>query len=332
MRVLLLSDINGEQWAQDLSILDETEKYGWLWLDVTDPTQCEVELLGQRFGLHPLTVEDIVDDATSQDKMERIGGYALVMYRTTTDMTAETAFSIVVGSGWILSFHTSAAQMHVDRVLDRLQEHSNELLGSSFVVYALIDEITDWLTMTMTQIEHDVVQIDNAVMTQVPEEHTGMLQHMGLLRRRIVGIQRLQLGKPDVVRRVARVLGSNDELGHHFRDVCDHLAALGSLCTQCEVVLSRAHSNFMAQMSLKMNQTTHGLGMFSNRWLVLLGLMLPLQLVAMAFGQNVYVPWMYSDQPLRFDTIAPWLGIMGCILLAFAVGLGFAWYRNYLSR
>ncbi|KAJ2419251.1 hypothetical protein GGF47_004728, partial [Coemansia sp. RSA 2524] len=99
----------------------------------------------------------------------------------------------------------------------------------------------------------------------------------------------------------------------------------------CEVVLSRAHSNFMAQLSLKMNQTTHGLGMFSNRWLVLLGLMLPLQLVAMAFGQNVYVPWMYSDQPLRFDTIAPWLGIMGCILLAFAVGLGFAWYRNYLS-
>ncbi|KAJ1851255.1 hypothetical protein LPJ76_006177, partial [Coemansia sp. RSA 638] len=65
----------------------------------------------------------------------------------------------------------------------------------------------------------------------------------------------------------------------------------------------------MAQLSLKTNQTTHGLGMFSNRWLVMLGLMLPLQLVAMAFGQNVYVPWMHSD--LRFEIIAPWLGIMG---------------------
>ncbi|KAJ2118963.1 hypothetical protein GGF48_004404, partial [Coemansia sp. RSA 921] len=128
--------------------------------------------LGQQFGLHPLAVENIMDDATSQDKMEQIGGYALVMYRTTTDMTAETAFSIVVGSGWILSFHTSAAQMHIDCVLDRLQKHSNELHGSSFVVYALIYEITDWLTMTTTQIKHDVVQIDNIVMTQVPEEHT----------------------------------------------------------------------------------------------------------------------------------------------------------------
>ncbi|KAJ1765170.1 hypothetical protein LPJ54_005386 [Coemansia sp. RSA 1824] len=106
-------------------------------------------------------------------------------------MTAETAFSIVVGSGWILSFHTSAAQMHIDCVLDWLQKHSNELHGSSFVVYALIYEITDWLTMTTTQIKHDVVQIDNIVMTQVPEEHTGMLQHMGLLRWQIVGIQRL---------------------------------------------------------------------------------------------------------------------------------------------
>ncbi|KAJ2425847.1 hypothetical protein GGF47_002383, partial [Coemansia sp. RSA 2524] len=173
--------------------------------------------LGQQFGLHPLAVENIMDDATSQDMMEQIG------------------------SGWILSFHTSAAQMHVDCVLDRLQKHSNELHGSSFVVYALIYEITDWLTMTTTQIKHDVVQIDNIVMTQVPEEHTGMLQHMGLLRWQIVGIQRF--------------VGPR--------------------------------SNFMAQMSLKMNQTTYGLSMFSTRWLVLLGLMLLLQLVAMAFGQNV---------------------------------------------
>ncbi|KAJ2209037.1 CorA metal ion transporter, partial [Coemansia sp. RSA 520] len=125
--------------------------------------------LGQQFGLHPLAVENIMDDATSQDMMEQIDGYALVMYRTTTDMTTETAFSIVVGSEWILSFHTSAAQMHIDRV----QKHSTELHGSSFVVYALIYEITDWLTMTTTQIKHDVVQIDNIVMTQVPEEHTG---------------------------------------------------------------------------------------------------------------------------------------------------------------
>ncbi|KAJ1758278.1 CorA metal ion transporter, partial [Coemansia sp. RSA 1824] len=175
--------------------------------------------LGQQFGLHPLAVENIMDNATSQDMMEQIDGYALVMYRTTTDMTTETAFSIVVGSGWILLFHTSAAQMHVDRVLDRLQEHSNELLGSCFVVYALIYEITDWLTMTTTQIKHDVVQIDNIVMTQVPEEHTGMLQNMGLLGWRTLGIQRLQLGKPDVVRRVAHVLGSSDELEHHFRDL-----------------------------------------------------------------------------------------------------------------
>ncbi|KAJ1797014.1 hypothetical protein LPJ77_006724, partial [Coemansia sp. RSA 2523] len=62
--------------------------------------------------------------------------------------------------------------MHVDCVLDQLQEHSNELLGSSFVVYTLIYEITDWLTMTTIQIKHDVVQIDNIVMTLVPEEHT----------------------------------------------------------------------------------------------------------------------------------------------------------------
>ncbi|KAJ1753902.1 hypothetical protein LPJ58_004898, partial [Coemansia sp. RSA 1591] len=75
-------------------------------------------------------------------------------------------------SGWILSFHASAAQMHIDHVLDRLQKHSTELLGSSFVVYALIYEITDWLTMTTIQIKHDVVQINNIVMTQVPEEHT----------------------------------------------------------------------------------------------------------------------------------------------------------------
>ncbi|KAJ2341275.1 CorA metal ion transporter [Coemansia sp. RSA 2618] len=332
MRVLLYSDTGGEQWAQDLSVLDKAGKAEWFWLDVADATQSEVERLGRLFGLHPLTVEDIVDDATDRDKMERVGGYALVMYRTTAEMAAEIGFSIVVGPGWVLSFHEGIARPHIDRVLDRLQEPGNELRGRSFVAYALIDEITDWLTATMTKIEREVVQIDSSVMTQVLGEHSNMLQHMGLLRRRILGIQRLQLGKPDVVRRLSRVLGGSDELEHHMTDVCDHLAALGSLCAQCEVVLSRAQSNFMAQLSLKMNQTTHGVGMFSNRWLVLLGLILPLQLVAMAFGQNIHVPWMYNEDTLQFDTLAPWLGVMGCIVLAFSASLVLAWYHNYLSR
>ncbi|KAJ1831008.1 hypothetical protein LPJ63_004579 [Coemansia sp. RSA 2711] len=334
-RVLVYTAAGGAQWHGGLDVLASLEGERWFWLDVADANPDEVERVGRRFGLHPLTVEDIVGAAGERDRLERVGGYALLAFSTMAAGGSVEAFSLVLGARWALSFHGAAASHHVRRVAARLG--SGDVRGleqSALVAYAAVDEITDWLAHAVARVERDVARLDGAVLElleQQGEPAAQVLQHVGLVRRRLLGLWRLARSKGDVVRQLARELRFGDEARHRFGDVNDHVAALSSVCAQCEMVLSRAHANYSGQLALRANRITHDVGVFSSRWLVLMGLMLPLQVATMAFGQNIRVPWKHSDEPLRFDSDAPWLGIMGAILLTFAACLALAWSRSYLS-
>ncbi|KAJ2307115.1 hypothetical protein IWW52_006109, partial [Coemansia sp. RSA 2704] len=59
-RVLVYTAAGGAQWHGGLDVLASLEGERWFWLDVADANPDEVERVGRRFGLHPLTVEDIV--------------------------------------------------------------------------------------------------------------------------------------------------------------------------------------------------------------------------------------------------------------------------------
>ncbi|KAI9500560.1 hypothetical protein BX070DRAFT_230338 [Coemansia spiralis] len=321
------------------------------WLDISDPTAEDMEKLAREFDIHPLTVEDILTDAGDQDKLESIGDYTLLMYRTTADEEDNMEFSIIVKHRCVLSFHSSKASSHVQNTLDRLYQlrsadavtkqqagSSRALASSPYIVYVLVDDITDSLGLVMRRIELEVDKLDELT----------VLQRIGLLRRRILSFWRLLLGKPDVVRALTRLLvqmvcaaelntddnesskcdstasglgflsfASPEDVNHYLSDICDHLAALASACGHCEMVLARAHANYMARLSLEVSSADVGVSVFSNRWIVLAGMLLPLQIVTMLFGQNIKVPWKYHEGESRFNNLNAWFGIFGCLLGAF---------------
>ncbi|KAJ2849853.1 hypothetical protein IWW36_002327 [Coemansia brasiliensis] len=314
---------------------------GWFWMDITEATAEETEQVGKRLQLHPLTVEDIQEGAMGRDKVERMAEnhYVLLTYRLLGPL-AEEPFAVVLSShNWAVTFHGEEGGREVGmRMLDRM---ANEQAGSGlglneFLAFAAVDEVTDAMTRVAVEMEGAAARLDSLVMQQptaasneyYAEKHK-LLQQLGLLRRRLLLLWRLVMDKPEIV----RCLQHRELPMAHLllRDVSDHVKGLCSLCSQVETVLSRAHANLMAQLSLKANRDTHGAGLVSSRWLVLVGLMLPMQLVTLVFGQNIVVPWMYDEESGTFDTLAPWLGIMGCILAVFALGLAAAWHRNYLK-
>ncbi|KAJ2616819.1 hypothetical protein GGH99_001750 [Coemansia sp. RSA 1285] len=331
---------------------------GCFWLDITDPSGEDMETVARAFGIHPLTVEDILAEASDDaDKLEAVDNdYAMLVYRTAAMVagggSGMSGFSVVLKQAlFVLSFHGSHASevAHVSAVVDRLATNGRQGGGSSagvvYVAYALVDDITDSLGLAMRAIELEVSQTDELVMALLVSRDKGeMLQRIGLLRRRILGIWRLLLGKPDVVRALSRLfaqwtvpLGYADEeeggvavdndIEHYLSDICDHLAALTNSCAHCEMVLSRTHANYMAQLTLDVGNASVDAGLFSNRWLMLAGILFPLQICVMFFGQNIRVPWKSDgdeDAPKHVNLHA-WFGIFSVIVGVFVAAV--AWAR-----
>ncbi|PIA12844.1 hypothetical protein COEREDRAFT_90019 [Coemansia reversa NRRL 1564] len=340
-RCLVYSTEAGAQWtervtAEVVALAQRRRTHdGWVWVNVADVTEHEMELLGRAFELHPLTVEDILADSGDSDKVERIGDYVLVIFRATTQYQTVVTTAIVVGRGSVLTFHSGAAtHLQTQQILRRVAEGAT---GGWYVAYVVVDEATDGLSEAMRAVDAEVRDVDALVMALPAHQNTDrLLQRIGVARRRILGLWQLLPGKPDAVRELWRCATNYDqielqmddqieELRHRLADVCDHLASLAALAAHCELVLARAHANYLAQLSLNATRMTMRVRVFSNRCLVLVALMLPLHLVTLAFGQNIVVPWNTHEKDLGSLAIA-WLSIMGCLLALFSSALLLARY------
>ncbi|KAJ1664329.1 CorA metal ion transporter [Coemansia sp. RSA 1813] len=217
---------------------------GCFWLDVTSPTNEEMASLARTFGIHPLTVEDIMADEDGRDKFETFSGYNFLVYRTIdygedaksnyefnrgAEGIATASFSLILKHSCVLTFHQATELEHVGNVINRLHDLvplPSILLGDNipdpdesaigtlfqpvvtpaYIAYALIDDITDTIAPEMRAIELEVDAVDELVLILSTNEQSDMLRRIGAARRKILTVWRLLQGKPEVIRAFSKLM------------------------------------------------------------------------------------------------------------------------------
>src|SRR5262249_16313901 len=114
------------------------------WLDVLSPTEDEMKVISQAFGIHPLTAEDIMLQE-AREKVELFHNYYFVNYRTFDQdsrsgnyMDPVNMYSVVFREG-IITFHFSMTP-HPANVRRRIRQLKDYLIVSSdWISYAIVD-------------------------------------------------------------------------------------------------------------------------------------------------------------------------------------------------
>ncbi|KAJ2014076.1 CorA metal ion transporter [Coemansia sp. S16] len=107
---------------------------------------------------------------------------------------------------------------------------------------------------------------------------------------------------------------SSDEVAHYLSDVYDHIVALLASSSHCDMVLSRAHSNYLARISLELGESTVETNLFASRWTVIGAILVPLNVVTGLWGMNVKVPGGEREDLRDFFLI-----LSGCMVFVVAV-------------
>ncbi|KAG8164997.1 hypothetical protein KVR01_005272 [Diaporthe batatas] len=209
------------------------------WLDIMCPTDAEMLVLRKAFGIHPLTVEDIMLQE-AREKVELFHNYYFVNYRTfNQDATSEdhlepVNFYIIVFREGVLSFHFSPTphSANVRRRIRMLRDFM--VLSSDWISYAIIDDITDVYGPLIQNIEEEVDEIDAAIVRLHSEEDPtkkegsskkekshhdaskseagattfdsggDMYRRVGECRKKVMGLYRLLGNKADVIKGFAK--------------------------------------------------------------------------------------------------------------------------------
>lgn len=315
---------------------DEDAEANTWWLDVTCPTDQEMKTLSKVFGIHPLTTEDIQMEET-REKIELFRNYYFVCFRSfeqdpysPTYLEPLNMYIIVFREG-TLSFHFRGTPhpQNVRRRIKQLKDYIN--VTSDWISYALIDDITDAFGPLIQNIEYEVDSIDELVLILKEAEQSDMLRRIGTCRKKVMGLLRLMGNKADVVKGLSKRCNENwsvapkSDIGLYLSDIQDHITTSTQNLTHYEKILSRSHSNYLAQISIEMTDANNQINDVLSKLTALGTVLIPMNLVTGLWGMNVNVPGQEAAGLNWF------FGILGC-LAAFAVVGAFLTYRFFVRR
>ncbi|RDX53755.1 cora-domain-containing protein [Polyporus arcularius HHB13444] len=321
----------GDRRPGDPSSSDHT----W-WLDVLAPTDEEMKLLSKVFCIHPLTTEDIQMEET-REKIELFRNYYLVCFRSfdqdpysPTHLEPLNMYIIVFRDG-IISFHfrPTPHPQNVRRRIKQLKDYIS--VTSDWISYALIDDITDAFGPLIQNIEYEVDSIDELVLILKEAEQSDMLRRIGTCRKKVMGLLRLMGNKADVVKGLAKRCNENwrvaptSDIGLYLSDIQDHLITMTQNLNHYEKILSRSHSNYLAQISIEMTDANNQINDVLSKLTALGTVLIPMNLVTGLWGMNVRVPGQDVEN-------LKWFGSIIAVLTAFAVVAGWSTYKLMQHR
>ncbi|KAM6508554.1 CorA metal ion transporter [Fusarium solani] len=322
------------------------------WLDVLCPTEPEIKVLSNAFGIHPLTAEDIMLQE-ARDKVELFSHYYFVNFRSfCQDHNSENFWKpvdiyVVVFREGVLSFHFSKTP-HPANVRRRIrQQWDYSMLSSDWISYAIIDEITDVIQPLIQNIEDEVDEIDDAILmlhssadkrlkdSSKPDDavttsdpNGNMLKRVGDCRKKVMSLYRLLRNKSNVIKGVAKrcnerwEFSPRSEIGLYLGDIQDHIVTMTANLGHYEkqvLILARSHGNYLAQINIRMNERQEQTADVLSKLTVLGTIVLPMNVITGLWGMNVWVPGQeYAGDLTWFAWITAGLLLFGveCYLIA----------------
>jgi magnesium transporter len=242
-----------------------TERGGFVWLGLFEPTEAEFGSIAERYRLHPLAVEDAVY-AHQRPKLEQYDDALFMVLKTARYVEHEhlTATSEVVDTGEVMVFLGASYVITVRHgehgglsdLRSRLEEQPDLLChGPSSVLYAVADLVVDTFVEVASAVDEDVEELEASVFSPERTDDIGRLYQ---LKRELMSLRRavapLEVPLQKLAERQVEVVP--DAMRSYFRDVLDHAIRVRDQVATLDELLTSILQASLARTSLADNEDT----------------------------------------------------------------------------
>lgn len=262
------------------------------WIDVTGPSESDLQLLGARFGFHPLALEDCAH-ADQRPKCEEYGDYLFIVIQGFECPEAQLSglrwheLHAFMGRNYLVTVHDNGIP-GLDQVWKRVS--GDPILmrrGIDFVYYLIADRIVDDNFPILDRIADELESIEDVVLDQPTKDDLARifaLKSQLVMMRKILSPQRDLMGL--LSRRDDERISRKTSV--YFRDVFDHLARIVESIESNRDLLGNALEAYLSAQGQRTNEIMKALAILS-------AVFMPLTFITGFFGQNFeHLPY-HSD-------------------------------------
>ncbi len=200
----------------------------FVWVDLLDPDQEQLELLAGELGLHPLAVEDALEPH-QRPKLESYGSHMFLTCHAIQVLPAdhrlrETEVDAFISDRWLITVRKGDA-FPIDTVIhrwDRLPGLARH--GVLFLVYGLLDVVVDGYFDAVQAFDEYYDEVSAGIFSERPltpaEQRAWFLMRQALVRFHRLTVP-LREAVSSLMRRERSVVA--EELYPYYQDVYDHI-------------------------------------------------------------------------------------------------------------
>jgi magnesium transporter len=302
--------------------LQELHAHGLTWIHLDAPTLEETTLLAERFGWHPLDLEDVLS-RRQRPKVDEYPDYLFgilhfPVYDKAIQRLNAAELDFFVGNGYLVTL-PKVELLPVTRLFGRCQEDRElrEQLftkGSGYLLYHILDDLFDYCFPILDKIGHKLDSVEDDMFEERAED---VVRDLSNVKQEIISYRKII--KPErstlrvLERQIERFLPEDLEL--YFDDIVDASERIWDLLDNFKEVVEALEDTNESVISHRQNDVLRVLT-------VVTVILLPLTLITGIFGMNVHFP--------GFETAAAFWAIAG-FMLGLGIGLtAFFRYKRWL--
>jgi len=225
----------------EADIRDHLESNRFFWLDLTAPSHDDIAKLRDLFGFHPLAIED-TENFHQRPKLDNYGDYIFMVFfgawREAGHPSPLHEVHLFVSGQYLITIHRAPFP-----TLERQREQldGRVLHSEQFLLYRVLDALTDSFFPLLAEIDDEIDDLESAVLVNPTDKQ---LERVFSLRRQLIELRKVVTPQRDLFARtvdqIAELPGLVLDERDYFRDIYDHLIRISDLIDSYRDLMSGA--------------------------------------------------------------------------------------------
>jgi magnesium transporter len=242
-----------------------------------------IEGLGKCLGLHPLTLEDIVN-TSQRPKAEEFQDYIymvlkMISYNEAANQTEIEHVSLILGENYVVSFQENDGDVF-NSVRERLRSEKGRIrtMKADYLAYALMDAVVDNYFLALEHVGDRIEDLDDQILV---DPKPDAMAEVHRLKRDILSLRKAVWPLREEIAALDKSESTliRPETKVFLRDLYDHTIQVIDMVETFRDILGGMHDTFLSSVSNRMNEIMKVLTIIAT-------IFIPLTFIAGIYGMN----------------------------------------------
>jgi magnesium transporter len=273
----------------------------FVWFDLAEPTQADLQLLQTEFDLHPTAIEDAAL-VHERPKIEGYGAYWLVVLHAATLDDGKLVLhelAVFAGKNFVVTIRAHPVYP-LDEIERRWLAKGTLPHTSTGLLYVILDTVVDGYNPIANAYDERLVALENRVLHAKRNAPQDVLREVLRFKRDLVQLRHAVAPVRDILGPLLRgeLAELDSSITAYFRDVYDHALRASEQIDSIRDLLN-------STLDIHLSSEAHRQGEVSKQLTIIATVFLPLTYITGFFGQNF--GWMVNRIADGREFL--WLGI-----------------------